>query len=59
MAVFFKNSIKKFPNSILLRMQFIQFNYDKKYNLNNIKTTLEEIWFKFRIYTILSRKRII
>ena len=43
MAVFFKNSIKKFPNSILLRMQFIQFNYDKKYNLNNIKTTLEEI----------------
>ena len=43
MAIFFKNSIKKFPNSILLRMQFIQFNYDKKYNLNNIKTTLEEI----------------
>ena len=43
MAIFFKNSIKKFPNSILLRMQFVQFNYDKKYNLNNIKTTLEEI----------------
>ena len=43
MALFFKNSIKKFPNSILIRMQFVQFNYDKKYNLNNIKTTLEEI----------------
>jgi hypothetical protein len=24
-------------------MQFIQFNYDKKYNLNSIKSTLEEI----------------
>ena len=43
MAAFFNNSIKKFPNSVLIRMQFIQFNYDKKYNLNNIKATLEEI----------------
>ena len=43
MALFFITSIKKFPNNILLRMQFIQFNYDKKYNLNSIKTTFEEI----------------
>ena len=43
MAIFFNNSIKKFPNNILIRMHFIQFNYDKKYNLNNIKATLEEI----------------
>jgi hypothetical protein len=43
MAIFFNNSIKKFPNNILIRMYFIQFNYEKKYNLNNIKTTLEQI----------------
>ena len=43
MASSFNTCIKKFPNNILLRMQFIQFNYDKKYNLNSIKSTLEEI----------------
>ena len=43
MAKTFITSIKKFPNNILLRMQFIQFNYDKKYNLNSIKSTFEEI----------------
>ena len=36
MASSFNTCIKKFPNNILLRMQFIQFNYDKKYNLNSI-----------------------
>ena len=43
MASYFNDSIKKFPNSVLIRMQYIQFNYDKKYNLNNIKATLEGI----------------
>ena len=43
MANYFKDKIKKFPNNILIRMQYIQFNYDQKYSLNNIKTTLEEI----------------
>ena len=43
MALFFNTAIKKFPDNILIRMQFIQFNYDKKYNLNNIKTTFEQI----------------
>ena len=40
---FFNNSIKKFPDNVLIKMYFIQFNYDKKYNLNNIKTILETI----------------
>ena len=43
MNIFFNNSIKEFPNNILIRMYYIQFNYDKKYNLNNIKATLETI----------------
>ena len=43
MGIYFNNSIKKFPNNILIRMYFIQFNYDRKYNLNKIKATLEEI----------------
>jgi len=43
MASLFIDAIKKFPQNILIRMYFIQFNYDKKYNLNSIKTTLEEI----------------
>ena len=43
MAIFFNNSIKKFPDNVLIKMYFIQFNYDKKYNLNNIKTTFETI----------------
>ena len=43
MAIFFNNSMKKFPDNVLIKMYFIQFNYDKKYNLNNIKITLEAI----------------
>ena len=43
MAIFFNNSMKKFPDNALIKMYFIQFNYDKKYNLNNIKITLEAI----------------
>ena len=43
MSIFFNSAIKKFPDNILIRMQFIQFNYDNKYNLNNIKATFEKI----------------
>jgi hypothetical protein len=43
MAIFFNNSMKKFPDNVLIKMYFIQFNYDKKNNLNNIKITLEAI----------------
>ena len=43
MTNFFNSSIKKFPNNIMLRLYYIQFNYDKRYNLNGVRQTLEEI----------------
>ena len=43
MTIVFNESIKKFPNNILIRMYYIQFNYDQKYNLSSVKTTFEEI----------------
>ena len=43
MTIVFNESIKKYPNNILIRMYYIQFNYDQKYNLNSVKTTFEEI----------------
>ena len=43
MTIVFNESIKKFPNDILIRMYYIQFNYEQKYNLNNVKTIFEEI----------------
>jgi len=43
MSNFFNSSIKKFPNNVMLRLYYIQFNYDKRYNLNGVRQTLEEI----------------
>ena len=43
MSIFFCNAIKKFPDSILLRLHYIHFNYNKKYNLNGVRANLEEI----------------
>ena len=43
MTIFFNDVIKKFPNSILLRLYFINFNYQKKYNLNSVRANFEEI----------------
>ena len=43
MTNFFNSSIKKFPTNVILRLYYIQFNYDKKYNLNSVRQTLEEI----------------
>ena len=39
----FNLGIKKFPNSRLLLMIFVQFNYEKKYNLNAAKTYLAKL----------------
>jgi hypothetical protein len=38
--IMFNEGIKKFPNSKLLIMNFVQFNYEKKYNLNSAKSYL-------------------
>ena len=43
MSIFFNNAIQKFPYSKILRLFFIQFNFSQKYNLNGVKTNLEEI----------------
>lgn len=39
----FTEGIKKFPNSRMLLMIFVQFNYEKKYNLNAAKTYLTKL----------------
>ena len=43
MTFFFNNAIKKFPYSIILRLNYIHFNYYKKYNLNSVRKNLEDI----------------
>ena len=43
MTIYFNAAIKKFPNNKLLKLYYIQFSYDNKYNLNSIKLILEEI----------------
>ena len=43
MTTFFNEAIKKYPRDVLIRMYYIQFNYNQKYNLNNIKTTFEDL----------------
>ena len=56
MTIYFNNALRKFPNDILIRMHYIQFNYDHKYNLSSVKTTFEEIKnikFKFQYHFIL------
>ncbi len=43
MNIMFNEGIKKFPNSKILMMTFVQFNYEKKYNLNSAKTFLTKL----------------
>ena len=43
MTIIFNDAVKKFPNDILIRMYYIQFSYDHKYNLNCVRETFEEI----------------
>ena len=39
----FNEGIKKFPNSKLILMNYVQFNYEKKYNLNSAKIYLVKL----------------
>jgi len=43
MTVFFNNAIRKYPNDILIKMHYIQFSFDQKYNLSSVKATFEDI----------------
>ena len=43
MTSIFNKAMKAFPHDLLIRILFIQFNYDQKYNLNGVKTTFEEL----------------
>ena len=40
MTTYFDLGIKKFPQSSLLLIYYIQFNYSKRYNLNSVRTNL-------------------
>ena len=43
MTIFFNTAIKKFPNNKLLKLYYIQFNFDNKYNMNSMKVILEDV----------------
>ena len=43
MNILFNEAIKKFPDSQLILMTFVQFNFDKKYNLNAAKMYLSKL----------------
>ena len=50
MTIFFNNAIRKYPNDILIKMHYIQFNFDQKYNLSSVKSTFEDIKkLKFKV----------
>ena len=43
MTSIFNKAMRKFPRDLLIRIYFIQFNYDQKYNLSSLKATFEEL----------------
>ncbi len=43
MNIIFNEGIKKFPNSKIFILNFVQFNYEKKYNLNSAKAHLAKL----------------
>ena len=43
MNIFFNKALKKFPNDITLLMLYIEFNYSKKFNLNNAKMNMLQL----------------
>jgi len=43
MTIYFNTAIKKFPSNKLLKLHYIQFNYDNKYNLNSMNAVFEEV----------------
>ena len=43
MNIFFNKAFKKFPNNVTLLMLCIEFNYSKKFNLNNVKMNMIQL----------------
>ena len=43
MSFIFVKAIQSFPNDLLIRILYVQFNYDHKYNLSTVRTTFEEL----------------
>ena len=43
MSIYFKKAIKNFPFNKILKLYYIHFNFSKKYNLNSVRGTLEQI----------------
>ena len=43
MTSIFNKAMKTFPHDLLIRIYYIQFNYEHKYNLSSIKTTFDEL----------------
>jgi len=43
MSAYFKKAIKNFPYNKILKFYYIYFNFSKKYNLNSVRGTLEQI----------------
>ena len=43
MTYIFNKGLRAFPYDVLIRMYYIQFNFDHKYNLNSISTTFDEL----------------
>ena len=43
MTHYFNKAMKHFPNSKIIRLYYIQFNFSKKYNLNSVRANLEYI----------------
>jgi len=43
MNIYFEKRIKRFPESVYLLIYYIQFNYSKRYNLNNIPKNLSKL----------------
>lgn len=43
MNILLNEGMKKFPNSKIFVMSFVQFNYEKKYNLNSAKSLLAKL----------------
>ena len=43
MTIYFYKAMKNFPDNKMLRLYYIQFNFSKKYNLNNVRVNLEYI----------------
>ena len=43
MSIVFNEAVKKFPTSKLITMTYVQYNYEKKYNLNTARVQLQKL----------------